>query len=255
MQRAARSDGVAVAGADQGQPARLRVVGAQRLLEHRAAQVVGQRSTLANGKNTGFLQRLSTIAAQSPAANMSGSLTVCRLSRTWMKPLPSSARPVSRNHGAPPACVTQTISSAASVSPLGGAQLPAGHGANFGVAVDDDRALDEHLLESAPHPRIVRRQNLALGGKKVEAQFVGVAPEQAEFLAQAILHGQRQLDATGAGANNSDGRRPGVPANALQQGQPALVETRIGLTGMACSAAPSTWLTAGIEPMLIDSRS
>jgi hypothetical protein len=55
-QRAARSDGVAVAGADQRQPARLRTVGAQRLRVTRAAQVVGQRRPMAHGKNAGLFQ-------------------------------------------------------------------------------------------------------------------------------------------------------------------------------------------------------
>ena len=46
-----------VAGADQRQPVALRPIGAQRLAEHAAPQVVGQRPSHAYRKDAGLLQR------------------------------------------------------------------------------------------------------------------------------------------------------------------------------------------------------
>ena len=63
--------------------------------------------------------------AQSPAAKISGSVSVCKVSRTQMNPWSSSARPVSRSQAAPPAWVTQRISSASITAPARVRNCPA----------------------------------------------------------------------------------------------------------------------------------
>ena len=136
----------------------------------------------------------------------------------------SSASPVSRSHGAPPAWVTQTISSASRVSPPRVRRPPPATAIDFGVAMHRDAAFGQHPLEGAAHRRVVGRQDVRVGGKEVKAQFVRVAPQRAQFVAQPVLHRQRQLDAAGAAADHGDARGPGMPAHALEQRQPALVE-------------------------------
>ena len=58
------------------------------------------------------------MVAMSPAAKTSGSVTVCSVSVTSIKPSASSARPVFLSQLAPPARVTQMTSSAKWCSPL-----------------------------------------------------------------------------------------------------------------------------------------
>jgi hypothetical protein len=173
-------------------------------------------------KTPAFSSGWPVIAAQSPAAKISGSVSLCSVSVTRMKPASSSARPVSLSQAAPPAWVTQTISSASSVVPSRACRRPA--------ATWMTSALQRTLTPRAAarlRRRGARRRcasaGFRLGRKQVEAQFVGVAPQR-QFPAQAVLHGQRQFHAGGAGADHGDGGGAGVGAHALEQCQPAFVE-------------------------------
>ena len=186
-----------------------------------------------------FSSGRSIMAAQSPAAKISGSVSLCKVSRTRMKPWSSSASPVSRSQAAPPAWVTQTISSASSTSPVRVRRRPAATCDDFGAAMHRDAALGQHLARRpARTAALCVGRMLRVGGKEMAAQFVRVAAQRRQFAAQAVLHRQRQLDTAGAGADHGDGRRPGVAANALEQGQPAFVEAadrldRHGVLGRA----------------------
>ena len=109
---------------------------------------------------------------------------------------------------------------------------------DLGIAAQVHAALGQHALERAAHRRIVGAQNRRAAGQQVEAQFVRIASQRAQFVAQAVLHRQRQLDAAGAAADHGDARGAGVLAHALEQLQPALVEAvdrldRHGVLGRA----------------------
>ena len=82
----------------------------------------------------------------------------------------------------------------------------------------------QHRIEAAPHPCVVGRQDIRVGGKQVKCQFARIATEQTQLVAQAVLHGQRQFHAARATAHHRDGGGAGMQPHALQQGQPALVE-------------------------------
>ena len=68
-------------------------------------------------KTPAFSSGRGVKSAISPAANTRGSVSVCRCSLTWMKPCALSARPVDWSQAGPPACVTQSVSSASKVRP------------------------------------------------------------------------------------------------------------------------------------------
>ena len=95
---------------------------------------------------------------------------------------------------------------------------------DLGVAAQNDTAFGQHPLEGAAHRIIVGRQYDRVAGQQVEAEFLRVAPRCAQLVAQAVLHGQRQFDPAGAGADDRDAPDPGVLAHALEQQLPALVE-------------------------------
>jgi hypothetical protein len=80
--------------------------------------------------------------------------------------------------------------------------------------------------------------------KQVKVQFVRIAPQQPELAAQPVLHRQRQLDAAGAGPTTAIVVVPAWFAHALEQRQPALVETmdrldRHGVLGGARTGRPA----------------
>ena len=95
--------------------------------------------------------------------------------------------------------------------------------------MDDHPAAVELALEGLAHPRRVGRQQLGSSGKQVEFQFIRVAAHGRKLIAQAVLHGQRQLHPAGATADGDDARGPGMLAHALEQRQPAIIETVNGL--------------------------
>ena len=65
----------------------------------------------------------------------------------------------------------------------------------------------------------------------MKGEFVGVAIDFAQFIAKPPLHGQQQLNAAGAATHHSDGGLAHMDANALQQGQPAVIELLNRLDG------------------------
>jgi hypothetical protein len=88
--------------------------------------------------------------------------------------------------------------------------------ADFGVEVELHAALSEHRLEGAAHRRVVRGKDPSSGGKQVEAQFVGIAAMPGEFVAQAVLHRQRQFDTGRPGADHGDRGCPGMGAYSFE---------------------------------------
>ncbi len=196
----------------------------QRLPEHRATQVVGQRPPLTHSENAGFLERCGehrcAVTGGEDQWIADRLQAVAHLDETAV---------VQRQAG-----IGQPGSATGLRHPddlvgrqrlaVAGVQLSVGHRDHFRRAMNDHTTLSQHPLEASPHARVVRRQDVAISGKEVKAQVVGVVAEGLQFVAQAILHRQGQLDAAGAGADQRDGGLPGVPTNTLQQGQPALVE-------------------------------
>ena len=221
---AARGDRVLVAGADQGEPAALRAVGFERLIEQRAAQVFGQRRTHANGEYAGLFQR-----PVDPRCAVTGGEDERVGFGLQGVAHPDEAGRIQRQAGA-----GQPGGAAGLGDPddfIGrhalaalGLQAVFSDLHDFGFDMQRDAALGQHVFESAPHGGVVRGQDARTGGEQVHAQLVRVAPLRAQFAAQAVLHGQRQFDAAGSGADHRHRGDAGVIAHPFQQRQPALVE-------------------------------
>ncbi len=141
-----------------------------------------------------------------------------------MNPSASSARPVSRSQGAPPARVTQTISSASIDAPAAICRLPAATRRTSALHRTATPRAASTRSKAAAHRGVVGGQDALARFQQVKAQLLRVAAEPDQFVAQAVLHREGQLDAARAGADHRDARDSGVPAHALQQRQPARVE-------------------------------
>ena len=87
-----------------------------------------------------------------------------------------------------------------------------------------DFARAQHGVKAPPHIRVMGWQNGGIGGEQVECQCVRVALQGTQFVAQAVLHGQRELHPAGPTTNDRNSDRAGLPTHPLQQSQPALVE-------------------------------
>ena len=195
------------------------------------------------------------MAAQSPAAKMTGSVSVCKVSRTRTKPISSRARPVSRSQAAPPAWVTQMISSAVSTSPDSVCKSPAAtcvtlaprctttpRAASSRSKAARTRALWVLSIRGSAEKRWKRRASgsrpSASNSRRRRyciARVSSTPPAPAPTRARVIAPGCWQTRSSKAS-------------------QPSL-KRRIGLTGRACSAAPATWPNCGVEPMLIERAS
>ena len=226
--RAARRHRVPVPGADQRQPAPLRPVGLQRLFQHRAAQVVGQRAPHAHGKHARLLQPMA-VHARAVAGREDQRVG----DRLQVVVDPDEAFIVQRQAGA-----AQPVGTAGAGDPDDfihadpvaglGSHAVGRHLAHRRGAIHLHPALAQYGVETPAHPRVVGRQDGGVVGEKMQYQLVGITPERPQFLAQAVLHGERQFDATCAASHHGNRRRPGLPAHTVEQRQPALVELEHG---------------------------
>ena len=247
-----------VAGADQRQPASLRPIAQQRLARHRAAQVLGQRACpCARRRRRPFPARWPTIEAQSPAAKISGSVSLCRVSLTRMKPSSSSASPVSRQprraaglrhpddfvgiqHFARPrlqATGTTRLTSAlrCTVTPRSARTPTRRPGAPWHCAWAGFRASAEN------------RWKRSSSGIASQRATVRCAADTA-WPASARRRRRRRRPRRWWSCRRCRRTRS---SRASQRS----LKRRIGLTGTACSLAPATRASCGVEPMLIDSAS
>ena len=158
-QRAARRDRVAVAGADQRQPAALRTIGDERLAEHRSAQVFRQRPAHAHGEHAGLFQR----TAGRRRAVAGGEDPRVGLGLQRLADADEAVRVEREAGGAEPgraACLRDPDDLVGrerlAAARAQGARLD---GDDFGVAVHDDAARGQHALERTAHRRVVRRQD------------------------------------------------------------------------------------------------
>ena len=193
--------------------------------------------------------------ATSPAANTFGSVTVCSVSVTCMKPSASRARPVSRSQGAPPARVTQTISSASTVSPLAVRRRVADTCLTS--------ALQRRTTPRSASARSKARRTLALWVGSMTASRVSRWKLIASGLRPAACSSLRKRYCIASVSSTP----PAPPPTTAMRVAPACRRTRsssscqrslkplTGFTGSACSAAPATPLICGVEPMLIDRKS
>lgn len=202
-----------------------------------------------------FSSGASSMLAISPAANTFGSVTVCSVALTRMKPPASSASPLPASHGAPPAWVTHTTSSASSDSPEAVCSRP------FDTCVT-----------GAPRCRAMPRcASTRSNARRTAALCVG------RIRGPPSSRWKRSSPGSRPSARNSFSRRycmasvnstPPAPApTSAMLVRPACPRTRsssasqrplkvlMGFTGTANSSAPAAWLVRGVEPMLIDSWS
>ena len=99
------------------------------------------------------------------------------------------------------------------------------------IPVQLDTPIAQHRLEGIAYRAVVRRQDGATRIQQVEVQVVRIPPCGAQFVAQPVLHGQRQLDAPGPGPDDCDIHHTGMADDPLEQREPALVEGMDGLDG------------------------
>ena len=100
-----------------------------------------------------------------------------------------------------------------------------------------------------PHPVIVGWQEFAGLIKQMKGELVGILAPGPVFVAQAMLHGQGQLHATGTGTDHANGQRAFMGFGPLKQGQPALIETIDGFDrhGMVAGAGYIIYLRCGSD--------
>ena len=84
------------------------------------------------------------------------------------------------------------------------------------IPVELDTPIAQHRLEGIAYRAVVRRQDGATRIQQVEVQVVRIPPCGAQFVAQPVLHGQRQFNAPGPGANDSNTHRTRMPDNPLK---------------------------------------
>ncbi len=221
---AARGNGMAVARADQRQPAALRVVGLERLAEHAAPQVLAQRRALAHREHPRLFQRVvdhgGNVAGRENARVGQGLQVVVDLDKAARVQCQTGLCQPGRAAGLRDPDDFVRVQR----RPLGRLQTPGGHFNDFGSAVHRHAAGPQHLLEAAAHACVVGGQDFGTGGEQVKVQLGRVAALCAQFGPQAVLHGQGQFHAPRAAAHHGDGGAPRVAAHPLQQRQPALVE-------------------------------
>ena len=166
--------------------------------------------------------------AQSPAAKTSGSVSLCRVSRTRMKPSSSSASPVSRSHGAPPACGHPD-----DLVGLERLARRASAGARGETAIDFGVARCTATPRAAQHAARRRRRTAALcvgrisrvGGKAGEsAARPGRGPAATSSLRRRYCMASVNSTPPAPAPTTAMRGRAGMPAHALEQRQPALVE-------------------------------
>jgi hypothetical protein len=206
-------------------------------------------------KTPAFSRSWPVIAAQSPAAKISGSVSLCRVSLTRMKPLASSAIPVSASHGAPPAWVTQTISSASSPSPDCVCRRPA--------STRLTSALQWTVTPRSARTPAKARRTLALcvgrispsAEKRWKRSSSGSRPRAVSSLRRRYCMASVSSTPPAPAPTTAMVVVPAWQRTRSNSASQRSLKRRIGFTGTTCSAAPGTPPSCGVEPMLIDSAS
>ncbi len=145
-----------------------------------------------------------------------------------MKPPSSSASPASASQDAAPGLrhPDQLVEpDPFAVGADNGARLHPGHG----IVLDHgDATVCKHAPEMAAHRGIVAGQHF-LARDDGETDVVGVAPALAQQPPQAVLHGERHLDACRAAADGQEAHRLPARGHALHYPLPALRQPVDGL--------------------------
>ena len=194
-------------------------------------------------------------AVMSPAAKMFGSVMLCSRSLTRTKPLSSRARPVPCSQAAPPACVTQTISFAATTVPRCVVSCP-GPTCWTSVSV-------WMLTRRSTSTRVNRRRTLGLWVCSSSRSRVnrwnsssrGSRPRALSSLPSRCCMASVSSTPPAPPPTTAITVRPLCWRTRCSRASQRSLKRVIGLTGMACSKAPGTRATWGVEPMLIEQRS
>ena len=202
-----------------------------------------------------FSRGWPTIAAMSPAAKTSGSVTVCSVSFTSMKPASSSTRPVSRSQGAPDARVTHTTSSALTACPSTVWSWPASTRSTRAFRCSwTPRSRSTASKASRTAPLCVGRMALP-ESSRWKCRSCGSRPAARNSLRSRYCMASVSSTPPAPAPTTAIFIAPGWRTTRSSSASQRWLKAWMGLTGMACSAAPATLASIGVEPMLIDNRS
>ena len=184
---AARGHGKAVTGADQGQPAALRPVSAQRCILQRQSQVRGQRFALAHRKHTGFFKWpvhhvCNITSGKNPRIADALQMRVDLNKAVCVQRQPGLLQPGgTAGLGDPDDLVHRHRLTVCRLQRFG---RDLGDGP---AAVQEHLPLGQHSFKAAAHPCAVCGQYVRAAGEQVKAQLVRIAALHAQLAAQSVL--------------------------------------------------------------------